>query len=100
MRSYNFYVYITTNPEKTALYIGVTNDLNRRLFEHRENKGNAKTHAGKYYCYNLFYFEHYTHITFAILREKELKKWRREKKNALITACNPEWKFLNTEIED
>ena len=100
MWNYNFYVYITTNPEKTVLYVGVTNDLNRRMFEHKENKGNPKTFAGKYYCYNLVYFEHFSHINYAIAREKEIKKWRREKKNVLISSFNPDWKFLNQEIED
>ena len=100
MWNYNFYVYITTNPEKTVLYIGVTNDLTRRLYEHTENKGNKKTFAGKYYCYNLVYYEHFFHIEHAIDREKELKKWRREKKNALIESTNPDWIFLNKEVID
>ena len=95
MWNYNFYVYITTNPEKTVLYIGVTNDLDRRLSEHKENKGNHQTFAGKYYCYNLVYYEHFSDINHAIAREKELKKWRREKKESLIASVNPEWKFLN-----
>jgi putative endonuclease len=46
----NYFIYITTNPEKEVLYIGITNDLKRRLFEHQENKGNPETFAGKYYC--------------------------------------------------
>jgi putative endonuclease len=100
MWNYNFYVYITTNPEKTVLYIGVTNDLSRRLGEHTENKGNPKTFAGKYFCYNLIYYEHFTHINYAIEREKQLKKLRREKKDALIDSFNPEWKFLNIEVSD
>jgi putative endonuclease len=85
---------------KTVLYIGVTNDLDRRLYEHLENKGNAKTFAGKNYCYNLVYYEHFTHVEYAIKREKELKKWRREKKDVLITSFNPAWKFLNKDITD
>jgi putative endonuclease len=97
MWNYNFYVYITTNPAKTVLYIGVTNDLDRRLSEHLENKGDEKTFAGKYYCYNLVYYEHFSNIKDAIEREKEIKKWRREKKDALINSTNPEWKFLNDE---
>ncbi len=84
MWNYNFYVYITTNPERTVLYIGVTNDLRVRLFQHHQNRGNNSTFAGKFYCYNLVYYEHFTHIEHAIAREKEIKKWRREKKNALI----------------
>ncbi|WP_299502332.1 GIY-YIG nuclease family protein [Mucilaginibacter sp.] len=91
---------MTTNPEKTVLYIGVTNDLSRRLFEHTENKGNPKTFAGKYYCYNLVYFEHFTHIVFAIEREKQLKKLRREKKDALIDSFNPNWRFLNVDVSE
>jgi putative endonuclease len=100
MWNYNFYVYITTNPKKTVLYIGVTNDITRRIFEHFENRGNQKTFAGKYSCYNLIYYEHFTHIEHAIEREKEIKKWRREKKNNLINSINPEWTFMNKEILD
>ncbi|MGF7082425.1 GIY-YIG nuclease family protein [Mucilaginibacter sp. UYCu711] len=100
MWNYNFYVYITTNPEKTVLYVGVTNDLRRRLYEHAENKGNPKTFAGKYFCYNLVYFEHFSHINYAIDREKQLKKLRREKKDNLIDSFNPGWKFLNAEVSE
>jgi putative endonuclease len=100
MWNYNFYVYITTSPDKTVLYIGVTNNLNRRLYEHAENKGNPRTFAGKYYCYHLVYYEHFTHIEYSIAREKQLKRLRREKKDALISAVNPDWKFLNTEVSE
>jgi len=100
MWNYNFYVYITTNPEKTALYIGVTNNISRRLHEHKENKGLSKTHAGKYYCYNLVYYEHHFYINDAIDREKEIKKWRREKKDLLIESFNPSWKFLNDDVTE
>jgi putative endonuclease len=89
MWNYNFYVYITTNPEKTVLYVGVTNDLNSRIYQHTANSGKSETFAGKYYCYNLVYYEHFTHIEYAIAREKEIKKWRREKKDALIESINP-----------
>jgi putative endonuclease len=98
MWNYNFYVYITTNPAKTVLYIGVTNDLTRRISEHTANKGNSSTFAGKYFCYNLVYYEHFHDINYAIAREKELKKWRREKKVRLIETVNPDWRFLNKEI--
>ncbi|WDF54751.1 GIY-YIG nuclease family protein [Mucilaginibacter sp. KACC 22063] len=98
MWNYNFYVYITTNPTKSVLYIGVTNDLQRRLIEHHTNKGNPSTFAGKYYCYHLLYFERHTHIEHAIEREKEIKKWRREKKIALIKSLNPDMEFLNDTI--
>ncbi len=94
MSKENFYVYITTNPGKTVLYIGVTNDLKRRLLEHYQNKGNAKSFAGKYYCYKLIYFEFYTDIDQAIAREKEIKDLSRKKKEELISTKNPKWDFL------
>ena len=100
MWNYNFYVYITTNPDKSVLYVGVTNDLSRRLYEHKENKGGCKSFAGKYFCYNLVYYEHFSNIEFAIEREKEIKKWRREKKNQLIESINPTWSFLNDSVVD
>ena len=98
MWNYNFYVYIVTNPGKTVLYVGVTNDLNRRLLEHYENRGNPTTFAGKYHCYRLVHFERFTHIDHAISREKEIKKWRREKKLELIRSLNPDIGFINHEV--
>jgi len=98
MRFHNYYVYIITNMNKTVLYTGVTNDLKRRLYEH-ENRllpGFTK----RYNCHYIVYYEHFTFIEHAIDREKEIKKWRREKKDRLITKFNPEWKFLNEEIYD
>jgi len=84
-----YYVYITTNPRKTTFYTGVTNDLIRRLSEHRANRGNQKKFAGKYYCYKLVYFEIFDKIEDAIAREKEIKNLSREKKLELIKAKNP-----------
>jgi putative endonuclease len=98
MWTYNFYVYILTNPEKKVLYIGVTNNLQIRINQHYENRGSKSTFAGKFYCYNLVYYEHFTHIEHAIAREKEIKKWRREKKVELIESVNSGWRFLNDEI--
>ncbi|WP_158828671.1 GIY-YIG nuclease family protein [Mucilaginibacter lacusdianchii] len=98
MWNYNFYLYITTNTSKNTLYIGVTDDLTRRLQEHEANKGNPITFAGKYYCHHLIYYERHTHIEYAIAREKEIKKWRREKKVALVKTINPEVLFLNREV--
>ncbi len=91
MWNYNYYVYITTNPDETVLYTGVTNDIQRRMFEHYENRGTKNSFAGKYYCYNLIWYEHFTDINSAIAREKEIKKWRREKKEILIAKTNPNW---------
>ena len=100
MRHHNYFVYITTNPEKTVLYTGVTNDLERRLEEHHEdNIGLKKTFAGKYFCYNLIYYEYYGHIQWAIGREKQIKGMSRKKKEKLIEKFNPDWRFLNSEVE-
>jgi putative endonuclease len=92
-----YYVYIVTNPERTVLYTGVTNNLPQRLIEHWMNRGNSKTFAGKYYCYNLIYFEEFKYIYNAIAREKEIKGWRRDKKLQLIDTKNPDWFFLNAQ---
>lgn len=94
----NYFVYIVTNPNREVLYIGMTNDLSRRLMEHFENRGNAKTFAGKYFCYKLLYFERHYSALAAIEREKEIKKWSRKKKDALIKTENPGFRFLNTEV--
>jgi putative endonuclease len=83
-----------------VLYIGITNDLERRLSEHFENKGNPKTFAGKYGCHYLIYFERFPNARFAIEREKELKKWSRVKKENLIRTMNPNWRFLNEEFKE
>ena len=98
MSSHNYFVYITTNPAKTALYIGMTNDLRTRMRQHKENKGNPKTHAGKYFCYNLIFFERYQFVYHAIDRENEIKKWSRKKKEALIATINPRWDFYDAEV--
>ncbi len=90
----NYYVYITTNPGKTVLYVGVTNNLIVRIQQHYLNKGNKKTFAGKYYCYKLLYYEFFSDINQAIFREKEIKNMSREKKEKLITIKNPKWNFL------
>ncbi len=99
MKSHNYFVYITTNPAKSVLYVGMTNDLVTRLHQHFEEKGRQKTFAGRYFCFNLIYYERHQYVLNAISREKEIKKWRREKKEALINEFNPEWRFLNEEIE-
>jgi putative endonuclease len=85
-----YVVYITSNPGRTTLYVGVTNNLVRRLGEHRSNKGKSGTFAGYYYCYNLVYYETFTNIQVAIRREKELKLMGRKAKEDLIKSCNPE----------
>ncbi|RAI85559.1 GIY-YIG nuclease family protein [Algoriphagus yeomjeoni] len=93
------FVYILTNKTKSTLYIGVTNDLQRRLYEHKNGLGASNSFTTKYKCHHLIYFEEYATPIEAISREKELKKWRREKKNNLIEKENPNWDFINIECE-
>ncbi len=97
--THNYFVYILTNINKAVLYIGVTNDLKKRLYEHRENAETDKNHfTSKYNIFYLIYWERFDHIEQAIEREKELKNWRRSKKVKLISEFNPDWDFLNNEI--
>lgn len=94
----NFFVYIVTNSKRTVLYTGMTNDLESRVIEHYLERGREKTFAGRYFCYNLVYYEKHHTPQHAIDREKEIKDWNRKKKEELIYSINPEWKFLNSEI--
>lgn len=98
MWNHNYYVYITTNGSKTVLYVGVTNDITVRTEQHTQGAGVSNSFTGKYYCHYLIYYEHFISIDEAIAREKEIKKWRREKKIALIESVNPTWRFLNDEV--
>ena len=97
-RQHHYYVYITTNPERTVLYVGVTNNLCQRLSEHWLNRGEFKTFAGRYYCYNLIYYEYFPYILNALAREKEIKGWSRQKKVDLIKKINPSWTILNASV--
>ena len=94
MKQHNYFVYIITNPRKTVLYSGVTNNLQIRIQQHFENRGNLKTFAGKYYCYNLLHHKHYRYIQHAIEREKEIKLMMRDKKESLINEQNLNWDFI------
>ncbi len=96
MRDHNYFIYIVTNRNKTVLYIGVTNDLQRRVYKHEQ--GLIPGFTKKYNCHYLIYYEHFQDINDAIEREKILKKWRREKKENLVNEFNPDWKFLNEDI--
>jgi len=77
-------------------YIGVTSNLIRRVYEHKSDliEGFTKKHQ----CHKLVYFEHYEHTDYAIKREKEIKKWRREKKENLISKMNILWKDLYDDL--
>ena len=94
MKGLHYFVYIITNPNKTVLYTGVTNDLEARLEQHYQNRGDKSTFTGKYNCYKLLYFETLPGIEQAINREKEIKGWTRAKKETLIATVNPNWEFL------
>ena len=87
-----YYVYIITGYSNKVMYIGMTNDLKRRITEHKNQQIDGFTK--KYHVKKLVYFEEYTNPNEAIRREKELKGWRREKKNDLVETMNPEWKDL------
>jgi putative endonuclease len=89
--NHEYYVYILTSRSGT-LYIGMTNNIERRLREHKS--GEFDGFASKYHCNRLAYLEGFDDVRNAIDREKQLKGWRREKKIALIEACNRRWQDL------
>ena len=94
---YMYYVYILANEYGNVLYIGVTNDLQRRYHEHLSRAVDGFTK--KYHVHCLVYYEQYNHIEEAIAREKQLKKWSRKKKEWLIRRLNPHMIDLSKEWE-
>ena len=84
------YIYMMGSSSRRALYTGVTAPFYERVWEHKNDLGGYFT--SKYKCYRLVYFEQFMSIEVAIAREKEIKGWRRAKKNALVESRNPEWK--------
>ncbi len=88
----DYYIYILASKRNGTLYIGVTNDLIKRIGEHKSGKIEGFTK--KYEVHDLVYVERHGQIKYAIKREKQLKKWNREWKLALIEKENPEWKDL------
>jgi putative endonuclease len=84
-----FYVYMMTNRSRVVLYIGITNDLTRRVWEHQN--GGIKGFTKSYNLNRLVYYETFYDPQDAIGREKEIKGWRRSKKNALVETLNPKW---------
>jgi putative endonuclease len=91
-----YYVYILTNRTRTVLYTGVTNNLARRMKEHRE--ADTRSFTSRYRVYYLIYFESYHEIKDAIAREKQIKDGSREKKRELIEAFNPDWNDLSDRL--
>lgn len=88
----SYYVYIIANKRHTVLYIGVTNNLIRRIYEHKN--GLAEGFTKKYNCDKLVWFEQTADVYEAIKAEKRMKKWKREFKENVISEMNPDWKDL------
>ena len=93
MYTNSYFVYILANWNHSVLYIGVTNDLQRRAYEHRQELVEGFTK--KYHVHKLVYYEHTGDVKAALAREKQLKGWRREKKEALVETMNPDWNDLS-----
>jgi len=91
-----YYVYILTNWTNKVLYTGVTNDLERRLYEHKNKL--VKGFTEKYNVNKLVYFDSTNDVIAAIEREKQIKGWTRQKKNSLIESMNPQWLDLSKEV--
>jgi putative endonuclease len=89
-----YYIYILTSKTGT-LYTGVTGDLRRRVYQHKQGAGSEFT--SKYQVNRLIYYEAYGQVADALAREKQIKGWRRQKKIDLIESLNPKWKDLSEE---
>jgi putative endonuclease len=96
MSERSYFIYIMSNPVDSVLYIGVTNNLQRRVYEHKEKMVEGFT--SKYNCNKLVYYEETDEVASAIEREKQLKKWNRQKKDYLINQFNPERKDLSLDM--
>ncbi len=97
MRMTDYYIYIMTNHSGT-LYTGVTNNLARRVYEHKMKRGSAFT--TRYNVNQLAYYESVGDVKSAIAREKQIKGWLRKRKIALIESLNPEWRDLSLDWEN
>ncbi len=93
MNSRSYYVYVLAHAKRGVLYIGVTNNLERRIAEHKNATFDGFTK--KYHVHNLVYFEETSDVHSAIAREKQLKNWHRDWKINLIEKTNPDWKDLS-----
>ena len=88
-----YYVYILTNITGTVVYTGVTNDVVRRVYEHKHNL-DSNSFTAKYGVHKLVYFEETSSSYAAISREKQIKSWNRKRKNQLVESINPKWEDL------
>ena len=93
-----YFIYFLANWNNKVMYIGVTSHLQRRINEHRNKI--IKDFTEKYNTHKLVYFEETRSIKAALKREKQLKKWRRKKKDDLVTSINPQWKDLYIDLFD
>ena len=92
MKNKNYYVYIITNKKRGTLYIGVTNNLKRRIYEHKNELVDG--FSKKYHLHKLVFYETFNSIYDAIDKEKKMKKWNRKWKIELIENTNPNWNDL------
>ncbi len=88
----HYYVYILTCDNHSTLYVGITNNLSRRIYEHKNDLLDGFTK--RYHVHKLVYFEETTDVYSAISREKQIKSWSRKKKNELICSINPKWEEI------
>ena len=91
--SKTYYIYLMSNWNNNVLYTGVTNNLERRVYQHKNKL--IKGFTEKYNVNKLVYFEQTTDVDAAITREKQIKQWRREKKNRLVESMNKNWEDLS-----
>ena len=96
MKNYQYYVYIMASRKHGTLYIGVTNNLERRVYEHKNDL--VEGYTEKYGVHSLVWFESTNDINVALLREKQLKKWNRAWKIRIIEENNPEWRDLSEDF--
>ena len=92
-----YYVYILTNHHKNVIYTGITNDLVRRVYEHK-NHLDKSSYTARYNVERLVYYETTSDVTSAIEREKQIKGWNRKRKNKLVESKNPNWEDLYKSI--
>jgi len=97
MRNHDYWVYILTNKHRTTLYVGMTNNIARRLYQHSYGEVNGFTK--RYHLNRLVWLEHFRNVNDAIACEKKLKGWRRSRKIALIEKNNPRWLDLSDDWE-
>ena len=92
-----YYVYILSSSTNVTIYTGVTNDLIRRVYEHR-HEADPHSFTAQYKVHKLVYFEETPDVRVALEREKQIKSWKRAKKNALVETLNPTWQDLYPEL--